>query len=234
MLKYTCSKRFFCGALGRPIPEGAICCRYENVTKLTILDAPDSYDENEVDDFEYTDPKKVVWFDDQDVRSIFFTFDGKFPEDDYGGGIDYEEMRYRGKINNPTDFPSLNTRRIGDTHYINNNVTDPATAESFSTGQTIYWAGSQYYMMGGGGGGGAGASYFTEMFTLSSTDISNGYITLSNEISDETKVLLFVQGAPTQTYNYDYSVNPTTKQVIWAGNGLDGLLQEGDKLTIVF
>lgn len=231
MIKYICKKRFFCGALGRFIPVDAIFCRYENVTKLTVLNAPSTYDDRNVNDFEYTDPTKIVWFDDEDLRNRFFTFVSRYPEDDIGGGIDYEMMRFLGEINFPADFPALSLRNIGDTHYIGTNVTDPITGGSFTAGQTIYWNGSIYRSYGsGGGGGGAG---FIERFDLIAANITNKYVTISGTITNPNNVQVFINNAPSQEKDVDFAVDTINNRITWNGLAFEDVLEIGDKMTIL-
>ncbi|MEM4385373.1 MAG: hypothetical protein QXD03_02360 [Candidatus Anstonellales archaeon] len=75
-------------------------------------------------------------------------------------------------------------------------------------------------------------SIVVEYFTLTSTDISNKYITLTNTPSISNAVRLDVKGAPPQFYNDDYIVSGNT--LSWNGLGLDGLLVEGDKLRVIY
>ncbi|MEM4385830.1 MAG: hypothetical protein QXD03_04720 [Candidatus Anstonellales archaeon] len=71
-----------------------------------------------------------------------------------------------------------------------------------------------------------------DVFTLTSTDISNKYVTLSKSPAYPTKVILEVKGAPSQFYGDDYVVSGS--QLSWNGLGLDGLLIEGDKIRAIY
>ena len=62
---YSCKKRFFSSALERFVPVGARVCKFENVTKLVLTEAPTSQLDplvTTIDDVEYTDPAQVTWF----------------------------------------------------------------------------------------------------------------------------------------------------------------------------
>jgi len=78
----------------------------------------------------------------------------------------------------------------------------------------------------------AAGSRTVDLFTLSSTDISNGYVTLSGTPNVASATELHVKGAPAQFYGDDYTVS--SNQLSWSGLGLDGVLVAGDKLTVVW
>lgn len=79
----------------------------------------------------------------------------------------------------------------------------------------------------------AGVSdYAVNEFTLSPTDISNGFVTLSTTPINPTLTLLNVIGGPMQDYGVDFSVSGSTFS--WSGLGLDGVLESSDKLYIQF
>lgn len=69
-------------------------------------------------------------------------------------------------------------------------------------------------------------------FTLSSTDISNGYITLAATPAVPAKTMLDVIGGTSQEYGVDFQV--VGAQLQWTGMGLDGVLIAGDKLRVHF
>jgi len=74
-----------------------------------------------------------------------------------------------------------------------------------------------------------------ERFTLTSADISNKYITLSYEPNEPQKVLFFVDGNPIQSYGTDYQMDSTyPTRLTWDGLDLDGILREGDKVTVIY
>ena len=60
---YRCVKRFFATPLKRYLPVGALVCRWENVAKLVINDAPESDDLFTIlfTGQEYDDPEQVTW-----------------------------------------------------------------------------------------------------------------------------------------------------------------------------
>lgn len=71
-----------------------------------------------------------------------------------------------------------------------------------------------------------------ERFTLDATMITNKSVTLSATPANNTSTVLHVQGAPHQDYGTDFSVTGTT--LSWNGLGLDGLLEVGDRLTVIY
>lgn len=71
-----------------------------------------------------------------------------------------------------------------------------------------------------------------DKFTLDGTAITNKSVTLSGTPANAASTVLHVQGAPHQTYGSDFSVSGTT--LSWNGLGLDGLLEVGDSLTVIF
>ena len=74
-----------------------------------------------------------------------------------------------------------------------------------------------------------------ETFTLAAGDITNKYVTLANTPASAGRVVLHVKGAPTQHYGDDFQMNGgTPTRCEWTSLGLDGVLQSGDKLTIVY
>jgi hypothetical protein len=75
-------------------------------------------------------------------------------------------------------------------------------------------------------------TYKVNLFTLSSTDITNGYVTLSTAPITAANTILTVIGGPMQDYSIDYTVSGT--QLSWSGLGLDGILTAGDKLVVQF
>lgn len=80
-----------------------------------------------------------------------------------------------------------------------------------------------------GGGGGSGS---VDKVTLSGTDISNGFITLSGTPTTPADVILNVIGGLSQDYGVDFTVSGAT--LSWSGLALDGVLVSGDKLIVQF
>ena len=84
------------------------------------------------------------------------------------------------------------------------------------------------------GGPGAGANpYYVNEFVLTSTDISNKYVTLSQMPDTPDKTILTVIGGPMQYYGNDYVVL-SGGQLNWSGLFLDGVLASGDILIVQF
>lgn len=70
-------------------------------------------------------------------------------------------------------------------------------------------------------------------YTLTLTDITNKYITLSNAALLTSQVQLTVIGGGAQVYSVDYTMNSST-QLGWSTLGLDGLLVAGDILLVQY
>jgi len=61
---YRAKQRFFCTPLKRYIPAGALIGRYENATKITLQDSPQSDQDpfsTLIDGFVFDDPNCVTW-----------------------------------------------------------------------------------------------------------------------------------------------------------------------------
>lgn len=96
----------------------------------------------------------------------------------------------------------------------------------------------------GGGGSGAVDSvngqtgtvqlelYDIERYTLTPTDISNKFVTLSFTPSDDAKVRLIPLSGIEQDNGVDFSVTGT--QVSWSSLGFETLAESGDKIIIVY
>ena len=84
---YRCDQRFYCTALLKYIPVGALLARYENATRLVLQDAPqsDNYWGILTDGFVYDSPKEVTWFYaiEPPAQTLFSLLDSK-DEDQYG------------------------------------------------------------------------------------------------------------------------------------------------------
>lgn len=76
------------------------------------------------------------------------------------------------------------------------------------------------------------STYVVDEFTLSSTDITNKYVTLSSTPNFPAKAVLEVIGGPTQSYSADYTISGT--QLSWSGLFLDGVLEAGDQLIVQY
>ena len=71
-----------------------------------------------------------------------------------------------------------------------------------------------------------------ETFTLSSTDIANGYVTLIDAPGEAASTSLNVHEGPTQFYGIDFTISG--QQLSWTGLGLDGILSAGDKISVEY
>ncbi|MDX9703942.1 MAG: hypothetical protein RBU23_13000 [Candidatus Auribacterota bacterium] len=76
-----------------------------------------------------------------------------------------------------------------------------------------------------------------EIITLSSTDISNKYIDLTNTPIDGSAVEVHPSDGIPQTYGLDFSVvtnGSVIKRLSWSGLAMDGILASGDKLVVSY
>lgn len=73
--------------------------------------------------------------------------------------------------------------------------------------------------------------YTTETFTLTTFNISTRSITLSGTPS-VPELTSFTTGGVVQTFGEDFTVSGNT--LSWAGLGLDGIVEEGDSVKVVF
>lgn len=74
-----------------------------------------------------------------------------------------------------------------------------------------------------------------ETFTLTATDITNKYIDLGYTPASASAVVAQVKGAPWSFYGDDYQMNTATpNRLEWNGLGWDGVLEAGDKITVVY
>ena len=74
-----------------------------------------------------------------------------------------------------------------------------------------------------------------ETYTLTGTDITNKYVTLSAAPTTAADVLLFIKEAPNQFYGDDYQMDATnTDRLTWGGLDLDGILAAGDKFSVQY
>ncbi len=67
---------------------------------------------------------------------------------------------------------------------------------------------------------------------LTGEEIAQGRLALPEYQQTPPKVLLLIRGAPTQQYGADYQV--TGNELVWSGLGLDGELEPGDEVTVVY
>ena len=79
--------------------------------------------------------------------------------------------------------------------------------------------------------GGLNVARIEAPFTLSSTDITNKYITLSATPATPGNTQLNIVSGTDQAYTTDFIV--TGNQLSWSGLGLDGVLSVGDILTVL-
>jgi hypothetical protein len=70
------------------------------------------------------------------------------------------------------------------------------------------------------------------VYTLSGTDITNKYITLSTSPTTANKTRFYVEGGPEQIYGIDFTVSGN--ELSWNGLTLDGILESGDRVVVTF
>ena len=75
-------------------------------------------------------------------------------------------------------------------------------------------------------------SYNVDLFTLSGTDITNKFVTLSSAPDIAVDTILTVIDGPMQSYGSDFTVSGS--QLSWSGLFLDGVLVSGDMLVVQF
>lgn len=78
----------------------------------------------------------------------------------------------------------------------------------------------------------ASASIQVEYFTLGASEVTAKEIELAGVPASANKTLVSVDGAANCFYNLDYTV--TGKKVKWNGTRLDGLLETGDRIQVVY
>lgn len=75
-------------------------------------------------------------------------------------------------------------------------------------------------------------SYNVEKLTLNASDISNKQITLSATPTTASDTRLTVIEGIEQDYSIDFTVSGST--LSWNGLGLESILEDGDKLVIIY
>jgi hypothetical protein len=119
-----------------------------------------------------------------------------------------------------------------------NAVSDPGTAVAGdmyynSTSNTIrYYNGTIWQAIGGGGGSN---QYYVNTFTLSPTDITNQFVTLSSAPDTPADTILTVIGGPMQSYGIDFTVSGSTLTFMGGiASGGSSALVSGDMLVIQY
>jgi hypothetical protein len=77
-------------------------------------------------------------------------------------------------------------------------------------------------------------TYYTELITLTGTDITNKYAALSQTPANVNQGQLTVIGGPEQERAVDFVLQIGPDRVDWNALGLDGVLVSGDKLSITY
>lgn len=75
----------------------------------------------------------------------------------------------------------------------------------------------------------------TIQYTLTVTDISNKFVNLGITPSEPSKAVLIIRGAPGtyQGASADFTLN-SSGILAWNGRALDGILESGDQLTLIY
>lgn len=81
-----------------------------------------------------------------------------------------------------------------------------------------------------GAGGGSGGGYLNYIYTLTPTDVSNGFVALPLAPATPAETVLFYEGAPTQTYGIDFTVAGTTLTF----TGLLPDIASGESITVLY
>lgn len=77
----------------------------------------------------------------------------------------------------------------------------------------------------------AGTSSTVNRFTLTPTDITNKFVTLTKAPAVPSDTILSVVGGCDQDYSSDFTISGSV--LSWTGLGLDGILSSGDKLIVL-
>jgi len=81
----------------------------------------------------------------------------------------------------------------------------------------------------------AGGGRTVDLHTITATDITNKYFTLSDSPTTPSETMLFIKGAGFQYYGDDYVMDGGyTTRLGWSGLDLDGVIAEGDKVVAMF
>lgn len=78
----------------------------------------------------------------------------------------------------------------------------------------------------------ASGNYMVNVFTLTPTDITNGFVVLSQAPTTPADTALTVIDGPMQDYGTDFTVSGS--HLSWSGLFLDGVLVSGDQLIVQF
>lgn len=83
--------------------------------------------------------------------------------------------------------------------------------------------------------GGGGTSQLRETKTLNAGDIANKYFLVTTDITSDATTVLKVKTLADQYYGDDFVVDGVNKKKIkWSGLGLDGLIEAGDQVEILY
>jgi hypothetical protein len=71
-----------------------------------------------------------------------------------------------------------------------------------------------------------------DLFTLTALQISNKFVNLSNVPADPNGVILEIEGANTQIQDNSWEISGSS--LSWNGKDIDGVLEEGDILSVKY
>lgn len=127
-----------------------------------------------------------------------------------------------GGINQWAFLDALNMQDASEVEYDNTVSAIPAT----NVQDAIDWLKEH--------GGGSGTSYKIFVKTIDATDIANKWFVLPSAPITETDNIMSIRNAPSMTYGLDYAVNIADSRVMWNGLGIDGIIEVGDVVTIMY
>jgi len=157
-------------------------------------------------------------------RVVLFHRDTSMPDD--------TQLGYTGDpnavINGNTDGETLLYNSPSGTKYLDKGVDPHERWVKVQDGAGGSWAFE-------GASTSTGLLIEVEAFTLSALDISNMYITLAYSPTPPEDTKLDIKNAPYQQYGDDYKQNNLfLKRIEWEAMELEGVLIEGDKLTLTY
>ena len=103
----------------------------------------------------------------------------------------------------------------------------------FDTDEKIFYGGNGTLVGGFPIGSGVTGASIVDVFTLTSTDITNKYVTLSQNPNSLQSILLFPEGGILQTPGLDFTLL-SGNVLSWDGFGLDNFLEVGERITVSY
>ncbi len=103
----------------------------------------------------------------------------------------------------------------------------------FDTDEKIFYGGNGTLVGGFPVGSGVSGNNIVDVFVLTSTDITNKYVTLSQTPNSLQDILLFPEGGILQTPGLDFTLL-SGNVLSWDGFGLDNFLEVGERITVSY